>query len=102
MDWETIRGKSKTYVVRVGAIHVLGTVRSIGKGLATALILAHVWSLSGVRTEVSLEVLKPRVSFLTTFILKGKEVLWRDRQGVVGERSEDKQTERSGKKRKRE
>lgn len=61
-----------THFVRVGAVHVLGTVRGIGKGFATPLILAHVWPLSRVRTEVCLEVLKPRVSFLTAFILQGK------------------------------
>ena len=80
----------------MGTIHVFGTVRRIGKGLAAALVLACIWPLSSVRTEVRLEVLESGVSFLTTFILKGKEVLWRGGGGEEGggRKPEDRQIER--------
>lgn len=53
----------------MGAVHVFGTVRCIGKGLATALVLADVRTLSGVRTKMGLEILKTRVGLVTTIIL---------------------------------
>ena len=53
----------------MGAVHVFGTVGGIGEGLATTLVLTDVGTLTGVGTKVSLEVLKTRIGFVTTFIL---------------------------------
>ena len=53
----------------MGAVHVLGTVGCIGKGLATTFKLADVGTLAGVGTKMGLQVLKTRVGLATAIIL---------------------------------
>ena len=55
----------------MGPVHVLGTVRGVGEGLATPLKLADVWPLARVGAEMGLEVLQSGVRLETTLILKG-------------------------------
>ena len=56
---------------RIGmrAVLVLGAVGRVAERLAASLILAHVRLLAGVRAQVSLEVLQPRVRLVAALKL---------------------------------
>jgi hypothetical protein len=49
------------YLVGVGAVLVLGAVRGIGEGFVAALVLTHIWLLTGVGPQVCLQVFQARV-----------------------------------------
>lgn len=59
------------YLIGVGAILVLGAVRGIGEGFVAALVLAHVWLLPGVGSQVCLQVLQAGVGLRAALELEG-------------------------------
>lgn len=59
------------YLIGVGAILVLSAVRGVGEGFVAALVLAHVWLLPGVRSQVCLQVLQAGVGLRAALELEG-------------------------------
>lgn len=53
--------KYSTHSIRMRSVLMLGPVRGIAEGFRTARKLAHVRPLSRVRSEMSLQILQPRV-----------------------------------------
>lgn len=65
----TIDNSRKPHLVGMGPVLVLRAVGRIGEGLVAALVLAHVRLLSGMRPQVSLQVLQPGIGFKATLKL---------------------------------
>lgn len=57
------KAENNAYLIGVRSVLMLRSIAGIAEGFATAWILAGVRFFASVRSEVSLEILQPRVSF---------------------------------------
>lgn len=63
------RRDPSTYLVAVSSVLMLRPVRSVAEGLAASRELASVRFLARVRSQMGLQILQPRVSFVTSLEL---------------------------------
>lgn len=70
-----------THLVGMGSVHVLRAVRSIGEGLATPFILAHVRPFASMGTKMSLQIFQTRVGLVAALVLCVSE--WCVMKGLI-------------------